>query len=84
MGGLGLHPQARADRDHYDEYNPPRWANYLEVQFPGKLSKDMRPLSEEQSWEFTIQTNLPQREWQLGWENYFREGTIGGKAIGAL
>lgn len=58
--------------------------NYLEVNFnhPGEvLSKDMRPEADHQLWEFTLETNLDQPDWQLSWENYFREGDAQGSQL---
>jgi len=63
LGGFGMHPEAKEDFDYHDDFNSPRFFNYLEVKFPKKYvgmtyTKDVVPTTENYSWKFNVETNL--------------------------
>ncbi|MGE0770631.1 MAG: FG-GAP-like repeat-containing protein [Cyclobacteriaceae bacterium] len=66
LGAVGMRPDAKeTQKDRFDQVTPPRWFDYLEVNFPhpeflsGKrFSKDIVPTQEEYTWDFTIESNL--------------------------
>jgi hypothetical protein len=79
LGGLGMHPSASNGKDPYDRYLLPRFMDYLDIRFasdvaktPG-FTKQMVPVAQEYTWEFTIETNQAPQLTELRWENYFSE-----------
>lgn len=71
LAAIGMHPEASDDTDPYDDYYPPRFADFSEVQFPNKknenepLAKDIVPRQEKYVWEFTIEASAenPVLQW---------------------
>ncbi|QHT69849.1 hypothetical protein GXP67_25980 [Rhodocytophaga rosea] len=79
LSGLGMHPSASTGKDRYDRYLLPRFTDYLEIRFASEIkktpgfTKQMVPVSDEYTWEFTVETNLTTELAELKWENYFSE-----------
>jgi hypothetical protein len=71
LAAIGMHPEASDDTDPYDDYYPPRFADFSEVQFPNKknknepLAKDIVPRQEKYTWKFTIEASAvnPVLQW---------------------
>lgn len=80
LGGVGMHPQANESADAYDEFNIPRFFEYLEVKHPKQLydmtyTKDIVATQNEYVWNFTTETNQPGKSIILEWDNsYFGNG----------
>jgi methionine-rich copper-binding protein CopC len=76
LGGLGMHPEAKPDKDVLDDFVLPRFLKYLEMHFPranegkDKLTKDMVPVAGNHIWDFAVNTNLSNQPVTLSWENY--------------
>lgn len=71
VSGIGMHPDAAVDRDGFDDFYPPRFADYLEIHFDNQqstLSKNIVPREESFVWGFTIDS--PEKnEITLQWDN---------------
>ncbi|MBI1768721.1 MAG: VCBS repeat-containing protein [Bacteroidetes bacterium] len=74
FGGIGMHSNASASFDQFDDVNAPRFMNYLEMNFahPNHFAKDFArdvvPQSNEYTWEFTVDSNVKGLT-DLRWEN---------------
>ncbi len=76
LGGLGMHPEASIDFDFHDDFNLPRFFDYLEIKFPKKrvgmtYTKDVVPTAENFVWEFTVESNLKEKEISIRWDNSY-------------
>ncbi len=74
LGGIGMNPEANEGFDYYDDFNSPRFIDYLEVKFPKKYfgmtyTKDVVPTKENNTWLFTVETNLKDPRTTLSWDN---------------
>lgn len=64
FGGVGMHPEALLSIDGHDDFNPPHFLDYAEMNFAHpehflkKTTLDVVPTQPEYSWEFTVDTNL--------------------------
>ncbi len=64
MGGVGMASQAKKEKDDYDDVNPPRIGDYLEMHFAHPdyflktFSRDVVPIAENFSWTFTVESSL--------------------------
>jgi len=80
LGGIGMHPEAKEDFDYHDDFNSPRFIEYLEVTFPKKYvgmtyTKDVVPTAENRVWEFKVESNLKEEITSINWDNsYFGNG----------
>jgi hypothetical protein len=80
LGGFGMHPDAREEAERLDDYNLPRFFDYLEVRYPKvrydmTVTRDMVPPQKEYVWTFTTETNQPGEAITLTWDNsYFGDG----------
>lgn len=80
LGGLGMHPEAAVGFDHFDDYNSPRFIEYLEVKFPKErvgmtYTKDIVPTAANFVWPFTVESNIAEGPITIGWDNsYFGSG----------
>lgn len=81
LGGVGMHPQANESVDAYDDFNIPRFFDYLEVKHPKEFydmsyTKDIVATQENYVWNFTTETNQPGEFISLHWDNsYFGNGS---------
>jgi parallel beta-helix repeat protein len=80
LGGFGMHPDAKDEAERLDDYNLPRFFDYLEVRYPKvrydmTVTRDMVPPQEEYVWTFTTETNQLGEAITLTWDNtYFGDG----------
>lgn len=80
LGGLGMRPDAEVDFDYYDDFNLPRFFDYLEVKFPKQrvgmtYTKDIVPTSGNFVWEFSVDSNIDESPISMRWDNtYFGTG----------
>ncbi len=76
LGGLGMHPEAAVGFDFHDDFNLPRFFEYLEVKFPKQrvgmtYTKDIVPTSENFIWEFSVESNVGGEDISIGWDNSY-------------
>ncbi len=76
LGGLGMRPDAELAYDNYDDFNLPRFFEYLEVKFPKErvgmtYTKDVVPTANQFVWEFTVESNIAEGPIQMGWDNSY-------------
>ena len=63
FSGIGMDPAAKQDWDQFDDLNVPRFIDYLEMNFDHpesvirKFARDVVPLQDSYSWEFTVESN---------------------------
>lgn len=75
-GGIGMHPEAQLGFDQRDDFTLPRFLEYLELRVPKKhagmqLTKDVVPTQENFAWEFTVESNMADRNTTLSWDNSY-------------
>lgn len=76
LGGIGMHPNARKEKDDFDDLNPPRIGDYIEMHFPHpeyflkSFSRDVVPTTDHFSWDFTVETSSA-GETKLRWNSSF-------------
>jgi hypothetical protein len=74
LASVGMAPDASPGFDDYDDITPPRFINYLEVNFSHPeffakhFSRDIVPTQSNYIWNFTVDTNTT-GEAQLRWDN---------------
>ncbi|QHT71575.1 T9SS type A sorting domain-containing protein [Rhodocytophaga rosea] len=87
LAGLGMHPEASQSKDRYDDITVPRFVKYLEMNFKHPeyfapdFTRDIRPVEENQQWEFTVESNLEPQAVNLQWHSYFSQGYENGKKL---
>lgn len=81
LGGIGIHPKADVSKDQYDRLNPPKFINYMEINFAhpeyswSSFARDVVPTQENYTWEFTVESNLLSEQLQLNWDSQIAAGT---------
>lgn len=79
LGGLGMHPEAHISKDRFDDITVPRFIKYLEMNFSHpeyfapKFTKDIRPVEENQVWDFTVEANIHPQFINLNWQKYLSQ-----------
>lgn len=74
LGSIGMSPDAKLSLDDYDGVTPPRFIDYLEMNFAHpehfakRFSRDVVPTLNEYTWSFTVDTNLD-GEAEIFWNN---------------
>ncbi|HEX8041875.1 MAG TPA: T9SS type A sorting domain-containing protein, partial [Chryseosolibacter sp.] len=74
LGGIGMAPDANVSIDNYDDLTPPRFINFLEMNFShpehiaGNFTREIVPTQQNYTWEFTVNSNL-QGMAELDWNN---------------
>jgi hypothetical protein len=74
VNGIGMHPDASLQSDAFDDFYPPRFADYLEIKFDGaessetNLAKNVVPRQDSFVWSFTIDSPA-KIETQMEWDN---------------
>lgn len=74
LGGIGMAPDADLSIDNYDDLTPPRFFDFVEVNFshPEHIAKnftrDVVPTQQNFTWDFTIDSNLEGMA-ELTWNN---------------
>ncbi|HRK54171.1 MAG TPA: T9SS type A sorting domain-containing protein [Cyclobacteriaceae bacterium] len=78
LGGLGMNTEASLGFDSYDDFNMPRFFEYLELKYPKErvgmtYTKDVVPPSENYVWTFNVESNIKSKNISIQWDNsYFR------------
>ena len=81
LGGVGMHPQASEGMDPHDDFNIPRFFDYLEVKHPKNFfdmtfTLDVVPTLDQYVWNFTTETNQKSGAITMNWDNsYFGKGS---------
>jgi methionine-rich copper-binding protein CopC/photosystem II stability/assembly factor-like uncharacterized protein len=79
LGGAGMNPDADFSKDRFDDIMVPRFVKYLELNFrhpeyfAPKFTKDIRPLEPNQTWDFTVESNLAAQGVTLGWKKFLSD-----------
>jgi ASPIC and UnbV/Bacterial Ig-like domain/FG-GAP-like repeat len=74
LSGFGMHPDASLSLDKFDDINPPKFIDYIEMDFPHQeffaknFSVDVVPTAKEFTWNFTVDANSKE-ESELIWDN---------------
>lgn len=74
FGGVGMHPDALVGVDSHDDFNPPHFEQYAEMNFPHpehflkESTRDVVPTQSDYEWKFTVSSNL-QGPANLTWNN---------------
>ncbi len=77
FGGIGMHPDASVSRDPIDRLTPPRFLDYLELNFYHpeffweRFSKDVVPTSSSYTWNLTVEAATGSPFTTLEWDNYY-------------
>jgi hypothetical protein len=62
--GIGMSPESKIGYDRFDDFTPPRFVNYLELNSPHpdyltpKFCKDMVTTAKQYNWSFEVESNL--------------------------
>ncbi len=73
ISAVGMHPEARASKDKFDEITIPRFIDYLEMNtyheefFAHHFASDMVTTTNETSWLFTVSSNQKEGVATLTW-----------------
>jgi hypothetical protein len=79
LGGAGMNPDAHMSKDRFDDITVPRFVKYLEMNyrhpeyFAPKFTKDIRPVDDSQTWDFTVESNLAPQVVTLDWRRFLSE-----------
>jgi hypothetical protein len=74
LGGIGMAPDADPSIDNYDDVTPPRFFDYLEMNFKhpehiaGNFTREIVPTQDNYTWDFTVDSNLNGMA-TLNWNN---------------
>jgi hypothetical protein len=76
LGGFGMNSEANEGFDFYDNFNAPRFIQYLEIDYPKKyigmtVTKDIVPTAQNYVWKFSVASNLEQYQTALTWDNSY-------------
>ncbi|HLF33984.1 MAG TPA: hypothetical protein VI583_07090, partial [Cyclobacteriaceae bacterium] len=75
INGIGMHENAEEDMDQFDDFVLPQFMDFIDIIFPhpesrpSRFSKDIRPVSNEETWNFTVETNTPNEIARLEWDS---------------
>src|SRR5262249_38214520 len=74
-GGIGMHPDARPTKDHFDALTAPGFQDYLEfntdhneISYP-RFARDVTATTPEYTWHFTFESDASARVATLQWNN---------------
>ncbi len=76
FGGVGMNSTAAEGYDRFDDFNLPRFTDFVEMNHLGKelhrysYSKDVVPYQENHTWDFSIESNLKESV-TMKWDNSF-------------
>jgi photosystem II stability/assembly factor-like uncharacterized protein len=79
MAGIGMAPDANLTIDHYDAVPPPRFIEYLDVNFnhpehfQKRFTRDIVPTQDSYNWEFNVGSNVD-GEANLYWDQTALQG----------
>jgi hypothetical protein len=72
LGGIGMKPDALEGQDNYDDYNPPVFMNFCQLESTDKsatgFAKNIVSTSDEYSWSFVVKTNFTD-DITLSWDD---------------
>lgn len=74
LGAVGMAKDASVSYDNYDDVTPPRFFDYLEMNFSHpehfakRFTRDIVPTQNNYTWDFTVDTNI-QGYAELNWNN---------------
>lgn len=74
FGGVGMNPDALAGVDKFDDFNPPHFIEYAEMDFAHPehflkaSTRDVVPTQQEYTWSFEVLTNVNESA-TLSWDN---------------
>lgn len=74
LGGIGMAPDADPSIDNYDDVTPPRFFDYLEMNFSHpehiarRFTREIVPTQQNYTWDFTVDSNLEGMA-ELAWNN---------------
>ncbi|MEX2234986.1 MAG: FG-GAP-like repeat-containing protein [Cyclobacteriaceae bacterium] len=74
LGGIGMAPEANHGIDNFDDLTPPRFFDYLEMNFDHpehvakRFTREIVPTQQNYTWEFTVNSNLEGMA-ELTWNN---------------
>ena len=77
LGGIGMHPDAQISRDPKDRFTPPRFLDYLELNFYHpefmweRFTKEVVPTAGSYIWEFVVESSDSLSSGILSWDNSF-------------
>ena len=76
LGGVGMNPKAQEGFDLQDDFNAPRFIEYLEMKFPKEyynmtVTKDVVPTAENYTWSFSVESNMKEQNTSLNWDNSY-------------
>jgi hypothetical protein len=76
LGGIGMHRDAELMNDRFDDFTLPRFFDYLELNHRKNfinipISKDIVPVQENYTWEFTIESSLSDKVVEMAWDNSY-------------
>jgi len=75
ISSIGMHPDANASKDGFDEITMPRFIDYLEMDtyhkefFAHNFSSDIVPTTSTASWVFTVSSNQKGNEATITWDH---------------
>jgi hypothetical protein len=81
LSGIGMHPDAKVQKDGFDDLNPPRFMDYLEMNFPhpehdlGAFCRDIVPTQEKFNWTFNVDASATTAT-VLQWDNAMGESNL--------
>ena len=87
LAGLGMKPHAKMGYDYYDDVTPPRFSQFLDLNFIHptdsiNLTRDIVPPRENFIWNFTISSQKLGEQVSIQWNNlYFG---LGNKTIDSV
>jgi hypothetical protein len=73
LGGIGMHLEAKAGKDDFDDITLPRFVKHLEFNnyqkefIAPRFSKDVVPTANEHVWKVTIESNFDEGDMVLNW-----------------
>lgn len=79
-GGFGMHADASLQYDELDNFNSPRFFDFIEMNFDHpehfykQFSRDVIPTTDEHTWDFTITSNIEGLA-TISWDNSSLQGT---------
>jgi hypothetical protein len=76
LGGVGMNQSAQDGFDYFDNFNAPRFINYLEIQHPKKYfgmtyTKDIVSTGNQYIWQFKVESNMIEQYSSLAWDNTY-------------
>ena len=77
LGGLGMHTDASIGKDYFDDVAMPRLPEYIDMNFDHpeyfipRFNRDIVPVAETHSWDFTVDKVSNEPVTSLKWDNRY-------------